>query len=67
MKWILVYIVVQGTTPTAINAMGPNYTFSSMMDCFSKRQQLAFKVGGKIGYFPDGSQAICVKIKDETI
>ena len=67
MKWILVYIVVQGTTPTAINAMGPNHTFSSMMDCFSKRQQLAFKVGGKIGYFPDGSQAICVKIKDETI
>lgn len=67
MKWILVYIVVQGTTPVAVNAMGPNYTFDSMIDCFAKREQLASKVGGKSGYYPSGTQAICVKIKDESI
>ena len=67
MKWILVYIVLQGTTPTAINAMGPNHMFDSMMDCFTKRQQLTLKVGGKIGYFPSGKQAICVRIDDKSI
>lgn len=67
MKWILVYIIVEGTTPVAINAMGPNYTFDSMIDCFAKREQLALKVGGKAGYYPSRKQAICVKIADESI
>lgn len=61
--WILVYIIINGTTPTAINAMGPNHYFTSMQECFFYREELATTVGGVNGYYPTGSQAICVNVK----
>lgn len=76
MKWILVYIVLNplvpgdlmSLEPVATNAMGPRYTFDSMYDCFDARDRLSIQVGKDypdlpLGYFPPGSQAVCVPIE----
>jgi len=34
--------------------------FETMYACFEIREQLSFTVGGKEGYYPPGSQAVCV-------
>lgn len=34
--------------------------FETMYECFEIREQLSFTVGGKEGYYPPGSQAVCV-------
>ena len=61
MKWMLVYIIVGGTDPVAVNALGPNgEVFDSMTECFFAREQLSITVGGSDGYFPINSQAVCI-------
>lgn len=67
MKWILVYIVVSGSEPIAINAMGSGVTFDDMYKCFEAREKLSFTVGGKDGYFPINTQAVCVSIADKKV
>jgi len=61
--WVLVYIILNGTEPMAVNAYGPNYTFDKMYECFAARDRLSVDTGGMNGYFPEGMQAICVKTK----
>jgi len=61
--YVLVYIVMLGTTPMSVNAMGPGVTFDDMSSCFFARENLAKGVGGEIGYFPVGKQGICVQIE----
>lgn len=63
--WVLVYIILNGTEPLAINAMGPGVTFEDMYECFRARERLSITVGGENGYFPNGSQALCVPLKPE--
>lgn len=63
LKWMLIYIVMSGSQPIAINAMGPNKKFDDMMECFLARDDLAETVGGEDGYFPIGSQAVCVAVE----
>lgn len=58
--WVLVYIYLNGMNPISINAMGPGVAFNTMYECFEAREQLSVRVGGENGYFPSGSQAICV-------
>ena len=60
--WVLVYIVLQGTMPVAVNAMGPTETFETINECFVAREKLSATVGGNEGYFPTGSQAVCVQV-----
>lgn len=63
--WVLVYIAVINMEVISVNAMGPRQTFENMYDCFEKREQLAITVGGtEPGYFPPGTQGICVYIGD---
>ena len=64
MKWVLVYIVIQGGDPAAINAMGPRHTFDDMYDCFDAREALSFQVGKGNGYFHPGQQAVCVPVQE---
>jgi len=64
--WILVYIVIGlNMTPSAVNAMGPRFTFDTMTECFMKREALSVTVGGNDGYFPEGKQAVCVYIGEK--
>lgn len=52
-------------TPSAVNAMGPRFTFDTMTECFMKREALSVTVGGNDGYFPEGKQAVCVYIGEK--
>lgn len=65
MKWVLVYILVTDVgNAYAVNAYTPKYSFDKMEDCFVAREKLALRVGGtQEGYFPSGSQAICVGLE----
>ena len=46
MKWMLVYIVLGGSDPIAVNALGPNGdVFDDMIECFLAREQLSITVG----------------------
>ena len=65
--WILVYIVVVGTEPMAINAMGPRVTFSDMVECFQARESLSDQVGRGQGYFHNNQQAVCIPINNTKI
>ena len=64
MKWILVYIVVNGMEPVAVNGAGPNVTFNTMFECFEFRENLVKLAGGLDGYFPPNMQGVCIQIKD---
>ena len=63
--WMLIYIIISGLEPVAINAEGPNVTFKTINECFQKREELVTALG-KDGFFPAGSQEICVRMKDES-
>jgi len=60
--WILVYIVVVGSEPMAINAMGPRVTFTDMYECFAARESLSNQVGQGNGYFHNNQQAVCIPV-----
>ena len=54
--WTLVYFVFIGGAleSTVID------TYTTMYECFDNREMLSFDVGGQDGYYPAGSQAVCV-------
>lgn len=58
--WTLVYIVLQGKDVYAVNAYGPGHTFPDMYECFAARDMLSTDLGMVEGYFPRGSQAVCI-------
>ena len=61
MKWILVFIWLDGLAPNAVAVDNP----MTMEECFSARELLSETVGGSNGYFPLGTQAICVRVSGE--
>lgn len=58
--WTLVYIILQGQDVYAVNAYGPGHTFPDMYECFEAREMLSIDLGMASGYFPHGSQAVCI-------
>ena len=62
-KWMLIYIVIKGGTPYAVNAQGPYVTFDTMYECFDAREILSETIGPGNGSFKPGHQAICIQIK----
>ena len=63
--WVLVYIILEGLKPIAINAEGPRYIFPDMASCFEAREALGKRMSGQAGYFPPSSQAICIPVKKD--
>ena len=59
--WILVFIWLEGTVPNSVAVDLP----MTMEECFFARETLSEKVGGSNGYFPLGTQAICVRMSEE--
>ena len=57
MNWVLVYVlVISGSAHAEIEGR-----FQSLSECFEGKEALAIiKGGGAPGYFPQGSQALCV-------
>lgn len=55
--WILVYIVIVGSDPKAVNYA----EYSTMQECFSGREELLVKTKNFDGYFKTGEQAICLQ------
>jgi hypothetical protein len=54
--WTLVFIVfIDGELKSTVKG-----TYTTMYECFDNREALSFEVGGKDGYYPPGSQAVCV-------
>jgi hypothetical protein len=64
MKWVLVYIILSGTEPIAVNAMGPGMAYDDMYECFYAREQLSLTVGKGDGYFLPGTQAVCIQTQE---
>jgi hypothetical protein len=64
-KWALIYIVMNGHNVSAINAYGHGTYFATMTECFEARGALGVRLTGSSGYFPRGSQAVCVPIEGE--
>lgn len=62
--WVLVYILVVGVEPMAINAMGSGITFTDMVECFQARESLSEQVGRGQGYFHYNQQAVCIQIEN---
>ena len=58
--WTLVYVILQGQEVHAVNAYGPGFTFPDMYECFAAREMLSVDLGMTEGYFPHGSQAVCI-------
>ena len=59
--WTLVFLVFIGDQLES-TVKG---TYTTMYECFDRREALSFEVGGKDGYYPPGSQAVCV-YRDKT-
>lgn len=57
---VLIYFVSAEPKSTLIG------TYTSMYDCFDRRELLSEDVGGKDGYFPEGKQGICVYMGNNT-
>jgi len=55
--WVLVYISLVNIEPFAHTVS----VHDSMNDCFTHRDVLSLKAGGKDGHFPKGSQAVCIR------
>lgn len=54
--WTLVFIVFTGgELKSTVEG-----TYTTMYECFDAREALSYEVGGKDGYYPLGSQAVCV-------
>ena len=63
MKWMLIYIVINGGVPYAVNAQGPYQTFDTMYECFSAREILSESIGIGDGYFKPSQQAVCIRVE----
>ena len=63
--WVLIYIILEGLNPIAVNAKGPGYIFPDMVSCFEAREALGKRISGQAGYFPPSSQAICIPVKKD--
>ena len=61
MKWVLIFIWLDGLTPNAVAVDVP----MSMEQCFHARELLSERVGGSDGYFPLGTQAMCIRVGEE--
>lgn len=61
-KWILVYITLQGSQPLAVAVTES----LSMTECFHAREALVLSINEKfplqapLGHFPPGQQAVCI-------
>ena len=62
MAWMLVYILVHGNMISAVNAYGPGFTFENMFQCFEAREMLSRDFGGQDGWFPENTQALCMRV-----
>ena len=58
MKWVLIYIVVNGPM-TDIQRVG---AFDSMTECFRIREDVKASVTNQ-ELFPPGQQAVCIRAK----
>ena len=55
--WYLIFIsIVHSTEPTVQN-LG---AYTSMTDCFSARENLSAQLGSNNGYYPTGTNALCI-------
>ena len=60
--WTLVFIYFVSGEPKSVSVG----TYSTMYECFDRREELSVQAGGKDGYFPEGTQAVCVYMGNTT-
>ena len=68
--WQLVFVVTaftlnSGQIEPRIEAWYGEYT--DMFQCFEAREKLGYELTGEPGYFPQGTQAVCIHLKEEII
>jgi hypothetical protein len=57
MEWVLVYITLTFHGHPIVEELG---RYDSMVECFKAREYKSLELGSEAGYFPVGSQAVCV-------
>ena len=62
--WILVFVWLEGVNAYSVAVDLP---FVDMIECFEAREMLSVKVGGEDGYFPKGTNALCIPMPDEDV
>jgi hypothetical protein len=56
--WVLLFVYMYDTYPY----VEKHSTHTDMIKCFYAREALGTELSGISGHFPDGQQAICVKL-----
>ena len=64
MEWVLVFVVTSFNVQS--NEVEPRIDawydgFSDMYECFDARESLGKAITGVPGYFPKGTQAVCIQ------
>jgi len=54
--------MVHGNMVSAVNAYGPGFIFENMFQCFEAREMLSRDFGGQDGWFPENTQAVCMRV-----
>lgn len=68
--WMLVFVATALTYPS--NEVEPRIAawyggYTTMLECFQAREILGYELTGNRGYFPEGTQAVCIHLKDEIL
>lgn len=64
MKWVLVFVLIKMSANVNVDSWIVDKPFETMEECFRMRELLLIEVGGKDGYYPPGSQAICIRVEE---
>lgn len=68
--WMLVFVATALTYPS--NEVEPRIAawyggYTTMSECFFAREKLGYDLTGNHGYFPEGTQAICIRLRESKL
>lgn len=68
--WMLVLVATALTFPS--NEVEPRVAawyggYTTMVECFQAREKLGYELTGRRGYFPEASQAVCIRLKESKL
>ena len=60
--WVLVFIWFDGIDPVSKRIGEP---YDDMVECFYAREKLALDLGSVNGFYPKGTNALCISMPEE--
>lgn len=67
--WTLVFINMAINTSSGYDEpfIEGYWSYPTMIECFDARATLGYELTGNAGYFPSGTQAVCIKKEIESL